>query len=324
MDDSVSLTTVNTVLGSLDTAELGFTLSHEHVMVVSTPVQYAYPEFIRREETIRRGISELKEAYSEGLRTIVDVTPFDAGRDVEVMRQVSRGSGVQIVCATGCWLDIPRVLWGASPDVVASLFIRDITRGIGDTTAKAGIIKVATDLGGVTQEGEVILRAAARAQKATRVPISTHTWAPEKVGDKQIAIFEDEGVDLGRVYIGHSNDTTDIEYLTGLMKKGAWVGLDRYPGGENPRTPDWEGRTRTVKKLVDAGYGDRIMLGHDRDVTVTMANEAEQESYRRYNPDGYLFITRRVLPRLREMGVSEQTLDDIMVGNPRRFFEGRG
>ena len=155
------------------------------------------------------------------------------------------------------------------------------------------------------------------------MPISTHTWAPERVGEQQIRIFEEEGVDLNRVYIGHSNDTTDIKYLTGLMDKGAWVGLDRYPGGETPGTPNWEGRTEIVKKLVDAGYGDRIMLGHDRDVTVTMGNKAEQESARRYNPDGFLFITRRVLPRLRQMGVSEEAIDDIMVGNPRRFFEGR-
>jgi phosphotriesterase-related protein len=317
------LTIVNTVLGPLDSGKLGFTLSHEHVMVVSTPVQYAYPEFILRDETIGRGISELGEAYSEGVRTIVDVTPFDSGRDVAMMQDVSRGSGVQIVCATGCWLDIPRVLWGASPDLVASFFIRDITKGIEKTTVKAGIIKVANDIGGVTPQGEIILRAAARAQRATGVPISTHTWAPERVGDQQVRIFEEEGVDLNRVYIGHSNDTTDIQYLTGLMDKGAWVGLDRYPGGETPGTPDWEGRTEVVKKLIDAGYGSRIMLGHDRDVTVTMGNKAEQESAQRYNPDGFLFITRRVLPRLRQMGVSEQAIEDIMVGNPRRFFEGR-
>ena len=89
-----------------------------------------------------------------------------------------------------------------------------------------------------------------------------------------------------------------------------------------PDTPDWEGRTMTIKKLVDAGYGDRIMLGHDWDVTLTVSNAAEQEKLQRYNPDGYLFISRRVLPRLREMGVSERTVNEIMVVNPRRFFEG--
>ena len=55
-------------------------------------------------------------------------------------------------------------------------------------------------------------------------------------------IFEDEGVDLNRVYVGHSNDTTDTEYLTGLLEKGVWIGLDRYPGRQTELTPDWEGR----------------------------------------------------------------------------------
>ncbi len=126
----------------------------------------------------------------------MDVTTIDLGRDIGMLQEVSRSSGVQIICATGTWLDIPRVFWRASPDMVASLFIREITQGIENTGVKAGIIKVANDIGGVTREGEIILRAAARAQKATSVPISTHTWAPERVGDQQVRIFEDEGLDL--------------------------------------------------------------------------------------------------------------------------------
>ncbi|MDA4123328.1 MAG: phosphotriesterase-related protein, partial [Thaumarchaeota archaeon] len=259
---------------------------------------------------------------SEGVRTIIDVTPFDSGRDPELLREVSRGSGVQIICATGCWLDIPRSLWDASPDLIASLFISDISVGIEKTGIKAGIIKVANDMGGVTKEGELVLRAAARAHKATGVPISTHTWAPERLGNQQIAIFEDEGVDLGRVYIGHSNDSTDLDYLAGLAKMGAWVGLDRYPGGDIPGTPGWEERTLVLKKLIDAGHADRIMLGHDWDVTATIANKGLRESMSVQNPDGFLFITRRVLPRLREMGVREEVIEDIMVRNPRRFFQG--
>lgn len=317
-------TQVNSVLGPLETGRLGFTLAHEHIIVVPTPMGHAYQEFIYRDEVLKKGVTALKEAYAEGVRTIVDVTPFDSGRDVELMRDVSRGSGVQIICCTGCWLDIPRSLWDADPDMVASLFVRDITKGIERTDIRAGIIKVANDIGGVTKPGEVVLRAAARAQKATGVPISTHTWAPERVGDQQIRIFQEEGVDLKHVYIGHSNDTADIEYLSGIIEKGAWLGLDRYPGGD-PGTPDWKQRTDVLKRLIDAGYGNRIMLGHDWDVTLTMGNKKQRaELDEQYNPDGYLFITRKVLPRLRESGVPEEVIRGIMVDNPRRFFEGRG
>lgn len=313
---------ISSVLGPLQTRDLGFTLSHEHVLVTSAGIQHVYPEYIDREGTIKRAVADLKQAYSEGLRTIVDVTTMDLGRDVRLLAEVSRQSGVQIICATGTWRDIPRAFWNATPDIIAPLYIREIQVGIEGTGIKAGIIKVANDVGGVTREGEIILRAAARAQKATGVPISTHTWAPERVGEQQVRIFQEEGVDLDRVYIGHSNDTTDTDYLIGLLKKGVWIGLDRFPGGLTAGTPNWEVRTETAKKLIDAGFAHRIMLGHDWSVTLTIATKEMQETRRKYNPDGYLFITRKVLPRLRQLGVPENTIHQIMVENPRRFFQG--
>ena len=313
---------INSVLGPMDTADMGVTLSHEHVLVSSAGIRYVYPEFIDREGTISSGVADLKEAHGEGLRTIIDVTTIDLGRDIRLLEQVSRDSGVNIICATGTWRDIPRVFWSADPDMIAPLYIREIQEGIEGTGIKAAIIKVANDMGGVTPEGEIILRAAARAQKATGVPISTHTYAPERVGEQQVAIFEDEGVDLSKVYVGHSDDTTDTDYLIGLMRKGVWIGLDRYPGGAMPGTPDWQGRTKTAKKLIDAGFGHRIMMGHDWSVTLTIASKQAQETRRAYNPDSYLFITRNVLPRLKELGASQEDTDKIMVDNPRRFFEG--
>ena len=264
------MTKIQSVLGEIDTSKLGFTLSHEHVVVSSAGIPQIYPEFIRRDESIAEGVRQLSAAKKEGVDSIIDVSTLDLGRDIKLMEQVSRESGVNIICATGTWRDIPRAFWNASSDSVASLYVREIEEGIENTKIKAGIIKVANDMGGVTREGEIILRAAARAQKRTGVPISTHTWAPERVGEQQVRIFEDEGIDLNRVYIGHSNDTTDFLYLEGLMDKGVWVGLDRYPGGRSPGTPDWETRTDTAMKLISDGYGKRIMLGHDWSVTLSI------------------------------------------------------
>ncbi len=318
----MNLVAINTVLGQIDTNILGFTLSHEHVLVSSAGIQQIYPEFIDRQATINDAISHLRDAYSEGLRTIIDLTTIDLGRDIRLLEQVSRESGVNIICATGTWRDIPRVFWGASPDDVAPLYVREIEDGIEGTGIKAGIIKVANDMGGVTPEGEIILRAAARAQKATGVPISTHTWAPERVGDQQVAIFEDEGVDLNRVYVGHSNDTTDIEYLVGLLEKGVWLGLDRYPGVRS-ELPDWKVRTDTVIQLIEAGYANRIMLGHDWQSGRLSIKHDEMRSLRASaNPDKYLFITRKVIPRLLDKGVSQEAINMVMVDNPRRYFEG--
>jgi len=179
---------------------------------------------------------------------------------------------------------------------------------------------VANDMGGVTREGEIDLRAAARAAQQTGVRISTHTYAPERVGEQQVAIFEDEGFDLNRVYIGHSNDTTDLDYLLGLVRRGVWLGLDRHQTSV-PIGPDWEGRTQTLAALIREGVGDRLMVSHDWGV-LGVARTSDPLTSRGYNPDGWLFTKRRVFPRLLELGISQEQIDALNVDNPRRFLGG--
>lgn len=140
---------VNAVLGPLDTAQFGMTLSHEHVLVYSAGVQQIYPEFLDRQGTIEAGVVALQKAHSEGLRTMIDVSTIDLGRDIRMLEEVSRRSGVNIVAATGTWRDIPRVFWAAKPDMIADLYVREIEVGIEGTGVKAGVIKVANDIEGV-------------------------------------------------------------------------------------------------------------------------------------------------------------------------------
>lgn len=315
--------TVNTGLGPVETADLGFTLSHEHVGTNAAGLRHTYPEFIDRKGIMEQSVAALKAAYDEGVRTIVDVTTFDLGRDIRMIEEVSRMSRVQIIAATGNHLAVPRPFGDVSPDIIAPLYVREIEVGIEGTGIKAGIIKVASDRGGITLPQEVILRAAARAHHRTGIPISTHTWSPDRVGEQQVRILQEEGVDLNRVYIGHSNDDTDLDYLLGLLGKGVWLGMDRYPGGRVPGTPKWEQRTETVKKLIDAGFRHRIMLSHDYSVPKARHGAAVQEERRRANPDGYNFISRQVLPRLKKLGVSDADIHELTVENPRRFFGGK-
>ena len=317
------MSTVNTVTGPVDTADFGFTLSHEHVGTNAAGLRHTYPQFIDRDGIREQSIAAMKAVYEDGVRTIIDVSTFDLGRDVQLIREVAEESGMQIVVATGNHLAVPRPFGDVSPDAIAPLYIQEIEEGIEGTGIKAGIIKVASDRGGITPPQEVVLRAAARTQKATGVPISTHTWSPDRVGEAQVNILEEEGVDLDRVYIGHSNDDTDLEYLLGLLNRGVWLGLDRYPGGQTAGTPNWEQRTEIAKALMDAGFTHRIMLSHDYSVPKARHGAEVQEARRQANPDAYNFIPRYVLPRLKELGASDEEIRQITVENPRRFFEGQ-
>ncbi len=311
--------TVNSVLGPIDTAALGFTLMHEHILSSSAGVSENYPELLgpRFMERIVQGLTQVKKG---GIDTIVDATTLDLGRDVKALAEASRRSGVNIIVCTGWWLEMPRFISTVSSDQFAKLFVREIREGIAGTNIKAGILKAASDISGVTSFEETILRAVARAHLETNVPIMLHSYSPGQVGCQQLSILKEEGVDPRRVKMDHSNDTTDVEYLTGLLEQGCCLGLDRYPG----RNVSPLARTKTMKALIDAGYAGRLLPSHDWSlVSVTAETSPQMQAEReKRNPYGYLYMKKVVLPQLREMGVSEVVLNGLCVDGPRNFFEG--
>ena len=316
------MTEINTVLGPISPNDLGFTLMHEHVMVSASGLYTSYPDLLGpdREAT---AIDCLKRAKAEGIDTMVDATTFDLGRNAELLASVSRGSGVNIVNVTGWWLDVPRFLFGVSANQMAREFIRDIEEGFRGTDIKAGILKCAADFEGVTRRLEVMTRAVSRAHVETGLPIMVHSYPTGHVARRQIEIFKEEGVDLTKVKIDHSNDTTDTEYLKWILDQGCYLGLDRYPG----RLVSPHMRTTTMKALIDAGYAERLCPSHDC-ICLHVFKEnpdgsmPEEHEFTRGNVDQYLYMKRHVIPDLMEMGVSEETIDTIFVGNPRRFFGG--
>ena len=313
------MTTINSVLGSLDTANLGFTLMHEHLIVASAGIPQNYTELLGASfmERIVNGLTQAKEG---GIDTVVDATTLDLGRDVTVLAEASRRTGVNIIACTGWWLDMPRFLAGVSADQFAQLFIREIEEGIADTDIKAGILKAASDILGVTQGEEAVLRGVARAHLKTNVPIMLHSYSPGQVGRQQLAILKEEGVNLRRVKMDHSNDTTDVEYLTWLLEQGCYLGLDRYPG----RNASPLARTKTMKALLDAGYAERLLPSHDWSLVQVMAEAPliSPEEREERNPYGYLYMKKVVFLQLQEMGVSEAVLNSLCVDGPRNFFEG--
>ena len=310
--------TVETVLGPIKDTALGFTLSHEHVLVAMGEDNHHYPWLFDLERTRANIVRELAEAKAGGVDTIIDLTTPDLGRDVEFVRDVARDSGVNIVAATGIWRDVPRSFWERGIDRIADIFVREIEVGIGETGIKAGVVKVANDAEGVTPEAERVLRGAARALKRTGCPISTHQWAPTKVGARQVEIFLDEGAPMDRICIGHSADTTDVTYLESLLETGVYLSMDRYPGAEG--RPDWRQRNATVKALVDRGWAHRLMLGHDYAPAPVSARHRSDAAAS--DPTRYLFLSTVALPALRDAGVNAEIIDLMMREVPRRFLTG--
>ena len=206
-----------------------------------------------------------------------------------------------------------------SPEPMVDMFVRDIEHGIADTGVKAAILKCATDEPGVTPGVERVLRAVAQSHRQTGVPISTHTHAATGRGLEQQRIFAEEGVDLSRVVIGHSGDTTDIAYLEELIAEGSYLGMDRF--GVDAIL-SFEDRVNTVATMCERGHADRMVLSHDASCYFDALPEATLPvALPNWH---YLHIHDDVLPALRRRGVTEEQLTTMLVDNPRTIFSTRG
>ena len=312
------MATVNTVRGPLDTAKLGATLMHEHVFNRSPGVFEAWPHLWDKDGEIKKAVATFKELKANGIDTIVDLTTVDLGRDVHMVRQVADQVDLNIVMATGVWRRPPAYFERRNPDPIADLFVKDIEDGMNGTNMKAAVIKLATEPA-VDELNEQMLRAGARAHRRTGVPISTHTDVKTRSGLAQQDVFESEGVDLSRVVIGHSGDSDDIEYLTSIMKRGSFIGMDRFGLDFFLAT---EKRVETVAKLCEMGHAGQMVLAHDTNCFMdTIPAQVKETRMPNWH---FLHIAKDILPALRAKGVTEAQITTMLVENPRKVFERQG
>jgi phosphotriesterase-related protein len=214
----------------------------------------------------------------------------------------------------------PGKLFNNDPDdaFLVDLFVRDIEQGIEGTDVRAGVVKCCTDLPGVTEDIERLIRAVAKTHLKTDVPIMTHTHAKSKRGLDQQRILREEGVDLSRVLIGHSNETGDIDYLMAVLDAGSYLGFDRC--GLKIDQP-LEDQQATLVELCRRGYAGQIVLSHDRHCTTDWFPE---EGVLAALPEWeYGFVQGSLIPGLLENGVTEEQVELMMHKNPMRFFEAR-
>jgi phosphotriesterase-related protein len=317
--------TVQTLTGSVDVGDLGLTYMHEHVFVMSPEMQAAWPGYNgwdepREIEVARGKLTRLRE--QRGCRTIVDPTVAGLGRNVRAVARAAEGTGLQVIVATGIYVfgDLPLAFSLKTPkDKTAKLielFLSDIEHGIEGTGIKPGILKCCTDERGLTPDVELVLRAIARVHRQTGLPIVTHTHSATRRGLDQIRVFEEEGVDMSRVVLGHCNESGDIEYLEQLLASGAYVGFDRC--GKISPTADRERQTEILAELLRRGHQNRIVLSHDHISFLDWFEPGQLKEMPDFWPYGY--IQDHLLPGLLARGVTQEQIDRMLVANPRAYF----
>ena len=315
------MSTVETVRGPVATSELGTTLMHEHLFVLQPEALQNYghvwgESYWEEDVRVDDAIAKLRAAREAGIQTIVDPTAPGLGRCIPRIQRINAEVDLNIVVASGVYafLELPNFLHYRPPEAIAELFVREIREGIDDTGVRAAFLKCAVEEHGIVGDIPKILDAIALAAVDTGVPVMVHTNARAATGTLALAELTRRGVDPARIVVAHAGDSNDLEYLRTIGDTGASLGFDRF---NIPHFNPDEDRLRTLLALLGEGYGDRIHLSHD--AACFMDFMVGDPAFADEQPD-YLHISRVILPQLRQAGVTEKEIDELMVANPQRFF----
>ena len=253
------------------------------------------------------------------MKTVVEPTCMDLGRDVGLIKQVAEATGLQFVVCTGIYgaryTFLPQYFANREIDELVEAFVHDIEEGIQGTDVKAAFLKSAVDEPGITEDVEKVLRACARASKRTGRPIMSHSHPASGTGLKQMDVFDDEGVDPAKVVIAHTGDTDNLEYIEELLSRGCYIGMDRY--GIDLFLPI-EPRNATVIELCKRGHAEKMMLSQDY---VSTLDWFPAEMVTQMLPKwSFTLVLDEIIPTLKESGVTDEQIDAMMVDAPRRWL----
>ncbi|MGH8958161.1 MAG: phosphotriesterase family protein [Acidimicrobiia bacterium] len=298
---------VRTVLGDVDPSSLGVTYGHEHVSF--NPLLDRGSDFIRIEHS--RSFEELSRFRLAGGSALVDATVAELGRDPTGLRDLSKASGIHVVAACGHssqeWWDGALDLQLRSDLELVEEFVSDLTDGIGDTGVRAGIIKIGTSMDEVTNTEGRIIKAAAAAQRATGAPITTHTTAGT-MGLEQIRRLYLAGADLSKVCIGHLDRRLVIEEHLEIAGTGVYLGYDQV---SKEKYASDANRAQFLSRLVDAGFGDRVILGSD------LARRSDLAAWG--GSPGLTHLATSFVDLLGQHGLDPE-VERFLIENPRRFL----
>ncbi len=298
---------IHTVLGEIEPAALGRTLMHEHIFCDFYRVTGRLNELLNDEAL---AVAELELLRQAGGGALVEATTPDLGRNAQALRRVSQQTGLHIIMGCGWYRQpfYPPEIDQLPTDQLADILIAELSEGLAGTDIRAGIIgEIGINLDYASAQEERVLRAAARAQKATGAPLTTHA-SMYPVGLAQLDILRDEGVDMSRVIIGHCDTYLEQAYHLAILEAGAYVQFDTV--GRQHMNP-YARRAEAFVELLRLGWGEQLLLSSDR---------CFRSDLRAFGGVGYAHVITSFFDMLRAEGVDDATLDTITIENPRRVL----
>ena len=319
---------IRTVLGDIPPEALGVCDFHDHLIRSSGPELAANAWYIQ--DSVPAASAELEDWIQAGGKSMVCMDPLGCGRDGPKMLELAekfRGRA-HLIMITGFhkganYDNRGHWSWICPIDQVVDLIVKEITEGmdiygysgpiVQRSTARAGLIKAGTGLRQISAFEVNTLTIAARAQKESGAPISTHTDMGT-MGVEQAKILKEQGADLEKCVICHTNKINDRYYHKRMLDMGVnlcFEGPDRYEW-----VPDID-VAENILWLVEHGYENQILLSMDAGRTTFQKGYMAEEGKIAH---GISYLLTDFVPLLKEVGVSQHAIDKMLIHNAARIL----
>ena len=285
----------------------GYTLMHEHIFIDLSGIKKLDD---CRLDCKNETIEEFKKLYENGVRNITEVTNIGMGRDVNYIKEVSEKSGINVICATGFYKEpfYPEFVYEKNEKELSEIMKNDILKGIDGTDIKAEIIgEIGSSKDIITETELKVFKSAIIAHLETGVPITTHT-SLGTMGHEQVKLFKEYKVNTDKIVIGHVDLSGNVEYILEMLYNGVYVEFDTI--GKNNYLPD-DIRIEMLKEIEKRELIDRVFLSMD----ITRKSNMEYKG-----GIGYNYIFNVFIPKLKEAGIKENSIEKMLKINPQNFY----
>lgn len=294
---------LRTVTGPIRAAAItGAVLPHEHLrddMRWAVGIDSDPYRWLDEEHTVIAELRDLRQ--SDQLNLIVDLTCIGMGRDPDTLARIAAAGRVPVIAATGLFTEPFTRTRQADVETLTGLLLSDILDGIDGTGVFPGVIgEVGCWDARCTPAEQNALIAAARASLATRLPVATH--GQDSLGMLEILLAQ--GLPASRVSVRHTGP--DLPTARKIAESGAYVSLTTLAAGPDEAA-------RIALGLIEDGHTERLLIG------TGLSRIAQTQ---KYGGPGYAQLFHALLPRLREVGVDEDTIRVVTRDNPLRWLTG--
>jgi phosphotriesterase-related protein len=298
---------VITTLGAKSADQLGMILPHEHVFVdLRTWDKPGYAQ-AESSDVIALMKPEIEKVKAQGITALVECSTVGVGRRADLDKAVSIATNFPIVVPTGVYREPWILPWihDASEDVLFEWMCKELEHEIENSGVQAGWIKLSAGDDGITATETKVLRAAARAAKRVNAVIGSHTIRGRVVND-QLDIIESVGYTPERFIWIHTQAEPDFNLHVEMARRGVWLEYDSIGNQDD------EQHITNIIKVLDNGFGHKLLLSHDRGWYDPAAPGRDLKPY--------TYLAERFLPKLQECGVDSDTIRQLTQSNPFRAF----